>query len=169
MPQVPPPPTPQPSGQHDRTKLLEAYQNLVRAEEEKRTSVAVPIPTESRAPFWVSTLLLIAGLSSVLILQPEWLFPRPPVESPALREASLRVRMFVEIDRIERFRAENGRLPATLREARADSAGLLYRSSDASYNVVGRNGPLSLTYTSSMTPQDFLGQSYHLIAMRVRR
>ena len=169
MPQVPPPPTPQPSGQHDRTKLLEAYQNLVRAEQEKRTSIAVPIPTESRAPFWVSTLLLIAGLASVLVLQPEWLFPRPPVESPALKEASLRVRMFVEIDHIEQFKIANGRLPVTLREAKADSAGLLYRPSERSYDVVGRNGPLLLTYSSSMTPQDFLGQSYHLIAMRNRR
>ncbi len=163
------PPSPTPSGQHDRTKLLEAYQNLVRSEQEKRTSVAVPVPPESRAPFWATTFLVIAGLSSLLVLQPQWLFPRPPAESPALQEASLRVRMFVEIDRIEQFRSLNNRLPANLREAKADSVGLHYRPTEASYTLVGRNGPLALTYSSSMTPRDFLGQSYELISMRMRR
>lgn len=164
-----PPPSPTPSGQHDRTKLLEAYQNLVRAEQEKRNSVAVPAPPESRAAYWITMLVLIAGLTSLLVLQPRWLFPRPPEESPALREASLRVRMFVEIDRIEQFRSLNGRLPLNLREAKADSIGLQYKPDQASYTLAGRNGPLTLTYSSSMTPQLFLGKSYDLISMRMKR
>ena len=168
MPQAPPP-SPTPSGQHDRTKLLEAYQNLVRSEQEKRNSVAVPVPPESRAAYWITMFLLIGGLTSLLVLQPQWLFPRPPEETPALREASLRVRMFVEIDRIEQFRSLNARLPANLREAKADSVGLQYKPAQASYTLAGRNGPLTLTYSSAMTPQLFLGQSYDLISMRMRR
>ncbi|MEO8634989.1 MAG: hypothetical protein ABI587_06910 [Gemmatimonadales bacterium] len=166
MPQAPTPsPAPAP-GQHDRTKLLEAYQNLVRSEQEKRASVALPVRPPSRAPFWITAVLVIGGLSSVLVLQPEWLFPRAPIETPALQEASLRVRMFVEIDRIEQFRSLNGRLPLNLVEAKADSMGLSYRPSGEAYSFVGRNGALSLTYNSSMSPRDFLGQSYELVAMR---
>jgi hypothetical protein len=171
MSQAPPSsPTPSP-GQHDRTKLLEAYQNLVRSEQEKRQSASHPVVVRppSRAPFWVTMSLLIVGLSSVLVLQPAWLFPQPVEETPALKEASLRVRMFVEIDRIEQFRSNNGRLPASLREAKADSTGLQYRPQQDAYSVVGRNGPLALTYTSTaMAPRDFLGQSYQLILMRNR-
>ena len=168
MSQAPPPPPAPPPGQHDRTKLLEAYQNLVRSEQEKRSSVAGPVLPPSRAPFWITTVLLISGLSSLLVLQPQWLFPRPPAETPVLQVASLRVRMFVEIDRIEQFRSLNGRLPVSLREAKADSVGLQYRPTQTSYSLVGRNGPVALTYTSSMAPRDFLGQSYELIAMRSR-
>ena len=164
-----PPPSPTPSGQHDRTKLLEAYQNLVRSEQEKRSSVAVTALPPSRSPFWITMLLLISGLSSLLIVQPLWLFPQPPVESPVLKEASLRVRMFVDIDRIEQFRSLNGRLPATLAEAKSDSIGLDYQPAQESFSLVGHNGSLMLTYNSSMTPRDFLGQSYTLITLRSRR
>ena len=168
MPQAPPP-SPTPSGQHDRTKLLEAYQNLVRSEQEKRNSIAVPVPPEPSAPYFIMMVLLIGGLASLLVLQPQWLFPRPPEETPALREASLRVRMFVEIDRIEQFRSLNGRLPGTLAEAKSDSIGLSYQPAQESFSLVGHNGSLMLTYNSSMTPRDFLGQSYTLITLRSRR
>jgi hypothetical protein len=112
----------------------------------------------------------IVVLLGVLLLQPAWLFPPAPLETPALREASVRVRMYVEMDRVEQFRNAKGRLPATLMEAGGDTTGLVYSTADDGYTLVGRDNGFSLTYTSTagIAPRDFLGDSYRLIAQRKR-
>lgn len=120
----------------------------------------------SRAPFWILMLSLVGGLGALLVLQPEWLFPKVAPEPPALQEASLRVRMYVEIDHIEAFRAAEGRLPASLIEARGDTTGLTYAPGEGGYSLTGRNGSISLTYASSQAPREFLGDSYTLISRR---
>jgi hypothetical protein len=165
---TPPAPTP-PPGSHDRRALLQAYQDVVRTEHDKRTTQPVPVKPESRAPFWVTMGLLIAGLTSILVLQPGWLFPKVPEESREIREASLRVMMFVEIEQIEQFRSANSRLPATLLEAGADTAGMNYNAGGDSYSLSGVNKGITLTYTSGQTPSDFLGNSYQLLAQRRHR
>ncbi len=166
---TPPPPPAQPPGSHDRRALLQAYQDVVRTEHDKRTTQPVPVQPPSRAPFWASMGLLIAVLAGILVLQPGWLFPKAPEESIELRTASLRVRMFVEIDRIDQFRNENGRLPATLIEAGADTTGLRYSVGGDAYSLEGVNRGVTLTYTSSQSAKDFLGNSYQLLAQRRRR
>jgi len=164
----PPAPTP-PPGAHDRRALLQAYQDVVRTEHDKRTTQPVPVRPPSRAPFWVSTALLIGVLAGILVLQPGWLFPKAPQESMELRTASLRVRMYVEIDQIEAFRTANARLPATLAEAGADTTGLRYNAGGDSYSLEGENHGVTLTYTSSQSAKDFLGNSYELLTQRRRR
>ncbi len=170
MADAPPPPAPAPPpGSHDRSALLQAYQDVVRTEHDKRTTQPVPVLPPSRAPFWIAMGLLIAGLTSILVLQPAWLFPKSPAESSELRTASLRVRMFVEIDRIDQFRIANARLPATILEAGGDTTGLRYNVGGDSYSLEGTNHGVTLTYTSSQSSKDFLGNSYELLAQRRRR
>lgn len=155
------------SGSPDRQALLKAYQDVVQEQKDKHHGPAGPPPAApSRAAFWILMLSLAAGLGATLVLQPEWLFPKVAPEPPALQEASLRVRMYVEIDRIEAFKAHEGRLPATLLEAKGDTTGLTYAPGEGGYSLTGRNGPLSLTYASSQAPQEFLGDSYTLISRR---
>lgn len=166
---TPPPAPAPPPGSHDRRALLQAYQDVVRTEHDKRTTQPVPELPQSRAPFWIAMGLLIAALTAILVVQPAWLFPKPPQESSELQTASLRVRMYVEIDRIEQFRSANGRLPATLTEAGADTSGLRYNAGGDSYSLEGTNRNVTLTYTSSQSPKDFLGNSYDLLAQRRRR
>ena len=163
---TPPPSSAQPPGQHDRRALLQAYQDVVQNEKEKRTTQPVPILPPSRAPFWIVMGALIAVLAGILVLQPEWLFPRVPAEGQEIREASLRVRMYVEIDRIERYRSANSHVPATLSEAGADTTGLTYNAGADGYSLEGRNDGMTLTYTSSQSPKDFLGTSYQLLTQR---
>ena len=165
MTQTPPPPPP---GSPDRRELLQAFQDVVRSEQEKKSQVSTPEPTTARRATRSVMLLTAVGLLFVLVTQPGWLFPRPPEETPALREASLRVRMFVEIDRVERFRADSGRLPRTLVEAGSDTSGLTYLPTEGGYTLSGVNNGLSLTYRSGTSPREFLGNSYRMVAQRGR-
>jgi hypothetical protein len=146
--------------------LLQAFQDVVRSEQEKKSHPSGPESTASPRTTRTVLLLAAAGLLIILVAQPRWLFPRPPEETPALSEASLRVRMFVEIDRVERFRADSGRLPRTLVEAGADTSGLTYTPAEGGYTLSGVNNGLSLTYRSGTPPREFLGTSYRMITQR---
>lgn len=165
MTQTPPPAPPPPPGAPDRRALLQAFQDVVRSEQEKKSQPPTPEPTTRRTTR--SILLLTAiGLIYLIVAQPRWLFTQPPEEPPALREASLRVRMFVEIDRVERFFADSGRLPRTLAEAGADTSGLTYTPTDGGYTLRGVNNGFSLTYRSGTPPREFLGDSYRMVTQR---
>ena len=166
MPKTHPPAPPPPPGSPDRRALLQAFQDVVRTEQKKKSR---PSRAESASTQRVArSVLLLAtvGLLLTLVTQPSWLFPRPPEQTPALREASLRVRMYVEIDRVERFRVDSGRLPRTLVEAGADTSGLTYTPEEDEYTLSGVNNGLTLTYRSGTAPQEFLGDSYRLVTQR---
>ena len=140
---------------------------MVKEDHDRRTGPPLPpAPPPSRAPFWITMLALTAMLGSLLVVQPAWLFPRAAMEPPDLKEASLRVRMFVEIDRIEQFRRSEGRLPASLQEAKGDTTRLQYIAGPSGYSLTGQNGGVSLTYASSQAPSEFVGNSYDLIRRR---
>src|SRR6267142_518784 len=155
-----PPRPPKRPGQPDRRAVLQAYQDVVREQHERPAHTD---PPKTRSPFWIAMGLTAALLATLLILQPVWLFPRPPAESPALKEASLRVRIYVEIDRVDRFKGANGRLPNTLIEAGGDSIGLEYHPRGEHYSITGTNDGVSLTYSSGSSARAFLGNSYQLI------
>lgn len=164
-----PPPAPAPSGQPDRRALLEAYQSVVKSEQERRVSEAQPRPVPSSGwGFWITTAALIVTLAALLITQPAWMFNKPVEEPAAIVDASLRVRMFVEIERIERFRRDSARLPATLAEAGIPGDGLTYEPYDGGYTLTGANGPHALAYSSDTPPDSFLGDSYRLVRERGR-
>lgn len=120
----PPEPLPPPVGKVDRRALLEAYQEVIRTTKDKPAVRRETGP--DRRPYWLTAGLLIAALSALLVFQPRWMFNRPPDEPPNLKEASLRVRMYLEIDRIERFKQAKGKLPANLPEAGGDSVGMVF-------------------------------------------
>jgi hypothetical protein len=127
-------------------------------------SIAAPV----RRPFWMAMGLTIAGLITLLVFQPGWFFTRPPAEPPQLQEASLRIRMYVEIEKLQRYRTEKGRWPATLLEAAGDSTGLSYQRLGDSYLLSGSNGPMRLNYKPESSAEAFLGNSYRLVRERTR-
>lgn len=160
----PPEPSPPPVGRPDRRALLQAYQEVVRTTK-SRPSVKRALAPDKR-PYWIAVSVTIAFLTFLLVFQPPWMFNRPPAEPPQLREASLRVRMYVEIDRVERFKQAKGRLPANLAEAGGDSTSLTFEPRGEGYILSGQNGPIALRYTSGSSPEAFLGNSYQLIRAR---
>lgn len=161
----PPEPKPPPTGTPDRRALLAAYQDVIReVKTQPRQRRRLPVP--SRAPFWVAVSVVILGLTALLVFQPAWLFNKPPVETPQEQEASLRIRMYVEIDRIARFKDTHRKLPETLSEAGSDGSGLLYEHHGDSFALSGRNASLELTYRSGESPDAFLGSSYDIVRAR---
>lgn len=153
---------------HDRSALLQAFQDVVRDQQGKEAQPTSSASPAGRHTYTLVMLGLAAGLLTTLALRPAWLFPPPIVESTQLREASLRVRMYVEITRVDQFRAANGRLPATLSETGADTTGLQYTKTSGGYTLTGVSQGVTLTYTSGTAPETFIGASYALIKQRKR-
>jgi hypothetical protein len=154
------------SGRVDRRALLQAYQEVVRTTKRKPTPKKTAGP--DRRPFWIAVGATIAGLVALLVFQPRWVFNRPPAEPPQLQEASLRIRMYVEIDRVEHFKALKGRWPVNLAEAGGDSTGLTFERRGQGYILSGRNGVIELRYKAGASPEAFLGNSYEMVRGRVK-
>jgi len=159
-------PSSDPQGQLSREALLAAKQALIQDQVQKRIEDAAAPPPKSRSGVRLSMAVVVLALATLLVARPAWLFPRPPTESPALREASLRVRIYVETELVERYRRNQGRLPATLLESGGDTTGLTYAQDGRSYTITGKNGGIELTYRSTIPAAEFLGNSYDLIKAR---
>jgi hypothetical protein len=116
------------------------------------------------------TIILAVGVY-VAVERPTWIFPQAPlVESPEVQEASLRIGMATTAQRIERFRAAQGRLPRTLSEAGSSASGIVYELRPGSqYLLRGTNGSVRLTLSSTDSLRPFVGQSFQAISQRARR
>jgi hypothetical protein len=112
---------------------------------------------------------LIVILATLSVWQPPWLFSPQLRESPALVEASLRVRIYAEIVRIERYQHQNNnQLPPTLPAAGGDTTGVTYERVKSGYTLTGKSGDLVIVYKSEVSPKQFVGNSYGLIRARRR-
>jgi hypothetical protein len=116
------------------------------------------------------TILALAG-GYLAVEQPTWLFPTPThQDSREELEASLRIGMASSVQRIERYRAETGRLPSSLAEANASAPGVTYhQAGSSSYLLRGVNGPVELSYRSSEPLREFVGNSFSVLARRTGR
>jgi hypothetical protein len=159
------PRTTESGGQPDRRALLQAFKDVVQSEREKKGDEGRP-GSQARPIYVVVMSVVLISLIALLVTRPAWLFPRPPEETPAVREASLRVRMYVEIERIEQFRSANGQYPASLLEAGGDTTGLSYTTGPTGYTLTGQNGGITATFAAGSNPREFLGNSYQAIARR---
>jgi hypothetical protein len=153
--------------QDRKAELLQAYQDVVKFANERPAPPAPEPP--SRVPFWITMAALVAILATLSFWQPPWLFAPKRRESPALVEASLRVRIYSEIVRIERYQQQHdNRLPATLLVAGGDTTGIRYEPAGSDYSLTGRSGTLVIVYKSDVSPKQFVGNSYSLIRARRR-
>jgi hypothetical protein len=119
---------------------------------------------------FVAVLIMIAA-AAILVIQPAWLVaPETPEETAELHEASLRLAMYQAGQHIESFRRANGRLPASLPEAGADTTGVSYEAAGGyQYILHGHSGDLKLEYHSDQPLKVFLGNSYTLIRERFKK
>ena len=167
-----PPHSPRPAstgsaGGPDRRALIQAYQDLVKSESERKLHEGHDSPAPPRRQTFSLIMLAVSLVTlAVLVIQPAWLFTPPLEESREYQEAGLRVGMYREIQRIEEYRQANGRLPASLTEARADTTGLTYQVQGQDYSLTGRSGGIEISYSSTMPPAEFVGASYDLIRGR---
>ncbi|MEP6573325.1 MAG: hypothetical protein ABJD11_11545 [Gemmatimonadota bacterium] len=167
MVQQPAAPPPQPG---DRRALADAFDTLVKSEAQRKADEALPPSPPARGLRWFILGALLIGSISVLVLQPAWLFPGPPApETTQVQEASLRLVIYRDIQRVEAYRRTNGRLPLTVTEAGLPADTRYTVPTVDSYTISESSGPLRLTYKSTVAPADFLGNAYALIRARSRK
>jgi hypothetical protein len=154
----------------EKQALLNAYEDVLKSEAERRAEGhARP---KRRAPIGLIGLCILGILGgTALITQPAWLFtPPPPPESPAVRDASLRIALYITAQRLAQYRSAHGHLPATLKELNTSvPAGVAYRRGDSTFVLQATADDVSLTLRSTDSLPLFLGRSFRVLAERGKR
>lgn len=163
---VTPPPT------HDsKTDLLEAARAVVKDRNEKAEQVAsAQLNPTVRKRVSVLTLLGLVGVV-LLLVQPTWLAgpAAPPPESPAIVEASLRLSMLRERQRVADFARLQGRLPTSLAEAGSTAPGIGYEAlPEQNFRLFAQAGETLLVLGATDSMSHFLGNSLKDIKNRGR-
>jgi hypothetical protein len=149
----------------ERRALAEAL-DLVRQKERDRRDAPAP-EAGRRVRIRVMLLVVVAlGSSYVLAARPPWLFPRPPIESAAVREASLRMTLFTTAKRIEAYRIAHRRLPDSLAQIALPVRGVTYHRDGDVWRLDGISGTLRLALSSQDSLDSFVGSSYEVLSAR---
>lgn len=136
------------------------------AQRQERQRQASRRPESSRSQNMGIAAMIVGALSIyVWTAPPGFLQPEPYPEPSALEvNAGLRMDVYLQAQKIERFRRENDRLPATLEEAGEPEDGVIYeRTGDASYRLVTTGGPEPVVYTAGEPLGEFLGDAESII------
>jgi len=161
----------------EKKALLEAFDTVIKTQAAEREIQRQQeeahrlARARGRPLMWVCAAIVLLVGSYLAVEQPAWAFPNAPLaESPAVKEAGLRIGMANAAQHIERYRQRNGRLPATLVEAGAHGDGIDYvrDAAGAGWRLVGQHGAARLTLTSSESLARFLGSSFELVSRRGR-
>jgi len=164
------PELPGPSSEEERSRALEEVLRHEERRSQARREVHQRMQRDQRrglGPRHGVFLLTLAATLYVWLAAPAWArVDRPPPPTPEHREASLRVAIFLQAQRIEAFRDRTGRLPEELEETGPPMPGISYsRTPRGTYHLEGRNDTLALFYSSSSltTLPEFLGDAERLV------
>ncbi|NNG16255.1 MAG: hypothetical protein HKM89_07210 [Gemmatimonadales bacterium] len=149
--------------------LLDAAQSAVDSEVEHRKTRGREQKRRARRRLLPAIFAVTVAFSLyALLTRPAWLqTPPPPSDTPAVQEANLRIIMYTQAMRVERFVEENGRVPETLAEASAAAVGTRIESlDDNAWALHGSTGAVELTLKSTDVMRDFLGNSFEVLAAR---
>jgi hypothetical protein len=155
---------PEPSA--EKRALLEAYEAALR---QQTRPAGEPPP---RRPFGILTVISVLALVAIGAwlygTRPEWVFERGrPAESAAVREASLRLAMAAQFERIQRFQDSAGHLPARLAELGSAPDNLTYTTTQfGGFVLEGADSTLQLTLRSDDSLRAFVGNSYAIVSQR---
>lgn len=149
----------------EKRALLEAYEAAVQRS---------PVPPARRRPggirpFTVFCVAVLLGLVSWLYFgRPAWLFARGmPGQSVAMREASLRLAMSLQFERIEHFRDSTGRLPLRLAETGPPLGQFTYTQTQfGDFVLEGNDSLIHLTLRSGDSLAAFVGNAYQVVSHR---
>jgi len=101
-----------------------------------------------------------------------WVFPPdllepipPPPISTVEVEAGLRIEMYVQSTRIQRYLEDNGRLPSNLDEIGEDANGLQYVViSSTEFVLSGESGGVAVSYRSTTPAADLLADAQRVVS-----
>lgn len=151
--------------------LLEAAQAAVQDAHEKDEARRSLASTRTSKAVVTTLGLLLFGVGIYLLAaRPAWFFTPPaPPEAVEIQEASIRLMLVREADRVKRYRAEHRRLPATLEETGSATRGIAYRAEgDSAFHLAASLGDHSIGLSSRDSVAAFLGNSLKVIAARGR-
>lgn len=165
-----------PGASPEKRALLEAFDTVLKSQAEVREAERLAAEAARRARrrvrplIWFTAAMTLCLTAYLWVERPTWIFPAAiPPESLAIKEASLRIGLANAAQHVERFRQRTGRLPESLSETGAHGEWLSYeRTGSSDWRLVGSNGPVQLTLTSSQPLPDFLGNSFEVISRRQR-
>jgi hypothetical protein len=168
-------PPPHASASPEKKALLEAFDTVLKTAAEERELERLAAEARRRGRGASRLLLVVCTVIATFLTvylyveRPEWVFPvASPPESPAVRQASLRISMANAAQHIERYRQQRGQLPATLEQAGANGAGISYQRTAAGYQLEGENEGIRVSFTSGESLTRFVGNSFEVIARRTR-
>ena len=151
--------------------LLDAAQDAVQDAHEKAAARRGRQSTNtSRIVVTLLGLAIFAVGIYILAIRPAWFFaPPPPPESVQIQEASVRLMLVREAGRVRQYRAEHGKLPATLQETGSPVTNVDFSvQGDSTFRLVTRWGEQTIAFSSSDSVGAFLGNSLKTIVSRGR-
>ena len=99
------------------------------------------------------------------VFPPALLIPEVPTIPPAAQEAGLRMEMFIQLTKIQRYMLENGRLPTGLDDVGERSDGVQYRRlGDDVFQLSGQTGDITVDYTSTEPEEQLLGNARAMVS-----
>jgi len=157
-----------PAGRVSGRDMADALADVLRDQNEKAKSrLDAPSTKKKRKTSpatWVVFVVFSVLLGYIWFASPSWLNTAPPVPSPALADAGLRMEVLGQALLIEEFREAEGRLPNDLSEAGDPFSEVEYDRVDArDYRLrfAGRGG--AVEYVSTESLDVFLGNSLQVI------
>ncbi|HET9603116.1 MAG TPA: hypothetical protein VFO96_02420 [Gemmatimonadales bacterium] len=155
---------PEPSA--EKRALLEAYEAALR--QQARPATGPPPRRPFRILSVISVLALVAICAWLYATRPDWIFERGmPPQSTAVREASLRLAMAAQYERIERYRDSAGHLPERLSDLGTGPGNLTYTTTQfGGFVLEGSDSTLQLTLRSDDSLRAFVGNSYEIVSRR---
>jgi hypothetical protein len=158
-------PGPLGAGREHHDALLEVMQQHADA---TRKSQRLPGPEERGRGRVVVLILLVLAFVALLWQGDSWLGPKPPpAETPRQVENALRLGMYLQAERIKAYRIHTGQLPDKLDDAGPPVPGIRYHKlDDGTYEINGRNGPVTLTYRSDQPAVRLIGDAINQIGIQ---
>jgi hypothetical protein len=155
---------PEPSA--EKRALLEAYDAAVQQSARQSNK---PLPRRTLGIVTIIFALALLAIGAWLYTaRPDWVFARGmPPQSAAVREASLRLTMAMQYQRIERYRDSAGHLPVRLSDLGPAAANLTYTTTQfGDFVLEGSDSTLRLTLRSDDSLRTFVGNSYEIVSRR---
>lgn len=152
----------------EKQALLEAFDDVLRTESERRDETPPPARRERMiSPVAaIGLITILVTLAAVFVTRPAWLgFPDAYVETPVVQDASLRLAMYQARQRVEQYRLTRGSLPATLAEAGVtDPALRITVITGSRYVIEGASDTVRLALRSDEPVRPFLGDAFEVVA-----
>jgi hypothetical protein len=148
--------------QSSRSALAEAYENAIKSEADRKALAAVVARRRFRLRTTLLALAWIGILSGLVVLaiHPEWFNLGQVQETPAERDANLRLTLYIAGRQLEAYRHDHGKYPDRLAEAGRFAPGLVYvRTPDGGYELKLSRDRDRVTLTSRDSLNDFLKPS----------